>query len=133
MQDRCSLCPPTFSLAAQWPSHFFHSRISTGDKVMGVGKGDLGLPWILKYDIFLWNFYQKRFFSSFREEKMKFHHFYTPGKIVLATPGKIHYWPSPEKNPFGAHGYSAITNLWSTFEIKRLYLDAAFLVRGFVS
>jgi len=23
-------------------------------------------------------------------------------------PGKIHCWPSPEKNPFGAHGYSAV-------------------------
>jgi len=30
MQDRCLCCPPTFSLALQWPPRFFHSRIATG-------------------------------------------------------------------------------------------------------
>ena len=36
---------------------------------------------------------------------MKFHYFGPcPGKIFWATSGKIHYYPSLEKNPSEAHG-----------------------------
>jgi len=30
MQDRHLCCPPTFSLASQWPPNFFISRIASG-------------------------------------------------------------------------------------------------------
>jgi len=48
-------------------------------------------------------FLEKGLFSQFQEAKMKFYRFCPPWKIFMATPGKIHYCPSLEKNPFGAY------------------------------
>jgi len=43
MQDRYLCCPPTFSLAPQWPPHFFHSRIATVQAAVET-EADLQLP-----------------------------------------------------------------------------------------
>jgi len=41
MQDGHLCCPLTFSLAPQWPSHFFISRIATGSQ--GGARGETPL------------------------------------------------------------------------------------------
>jgi len=48
-------------------------------------------------------FSKKRSFRNFEWEKLKFTTFGPPGKIFLATSGKIHYWPSPRKTPSDAY------------------------------
>jgi len=37
--------------------------------------------------------------------------------MFLATSGKIHYWPSPEKNPTDAHGQKGSLSKQTTHNI----------------
>jgi len=71
-------------------SPFLHSRTTIHRrKNYGGGSGGLA-PWILKFDIFLWNVLQYRFFFQFREGKWNF--------ITFDPPGKSHYCPPWKKS-----------------------------------
>jgi len=67
---------------------------------MGVGRGDLGLSWILKLDIFLLHLKQKRLFSESREGKIKFHHFCPSRKKNLCLPLE-NILPTPMESEHG--------------------------------
>jgi len=68
---------------------------------MGVGRGGKGCPmppWILKFDIFLSKFSQKRLFPKFRSRQSDISPLLAPSaKIFLATPGKSTIAHSLEK------------------------------------
>ena len=94
---KCGFSFPAFNPVDR---SFFRQKKNFGEDVNilehGRQKGGEGI--ILKFDIFLLNFQQKRLFSQFQVGKKKFRHFWPPsGRILLATTGSIHYRPPQEK------------------------------------
>ena len=79
-------------------SIYDHQRLHTSTLAIhtnghGRRKGG-GVLGPLELEIFVSNFWQKRSFPELRVDKIKFCHFCPlPGKIFLATPGKIHFAP----------------------------------------